>query len=210
MKHFTYIDVDSWKRKEHFYHFLEATPCTYSMTTSIPITPIITKKKHIYSTMIHCITTAVNQFKEFRTALDPQNSKPGIFDTMHPSYTIFHKETETFSNIWTKYSETYADFYQSYKHDIAQFGESLSMNAKPDIPDNTFSISMMPWESFEGFSLHLQKGYHYLLPIFTIGKYYKRDNEYLIPLAIQAHHAACDGFHLCAYITYLKNLITNL
>lgn len=47
------------------------------------------------------------------------------------------------------------------------------MFGKPDVPDNCFTVSMIPWVSFEGFNLNLQKGYDYLLLIFTMRKYYE-------------------------------------
>ena len=66
-----------------------------------------------------------------------------------------------------------------------------------------------PWESFDGFNLNLQKGYDYLLPIFTIGRFYEENGRYFIPLAIQVHHAVCDGFHVCRFISELKELIAH-
>lgn len=66
---------------------------------------------------------------------------------------------------------------------------------------------MIPWEDFEGFHLNLQKGYQYLLPIFTLGKYQEKDGRYTMPLAIQVHHAVCDGFHVCCFVEELKSLL---
>ena len=40
------------------------------------------------------------------------------------------------------------------------------MFGKPDVPDNCFTMSMIPWVSFEGFNLNLQKGYDYLYSTF--------------------------------------------
>ncbi|MGL5574700.1 MAG: CatA-like O-acetyltransferase [Sarcina sp.] len=121
--------------------------------------------KKIYPTMLHCITKVVNEHKEFRTTIDKEGNL-GVFDDMLPCYTIFNKETETFSNIWTTYSEDYEEFCEDYEEDIKEFGHVRKMIAKPNVPQNSFSISMIPWVSFEGFNLNLQKGYEYLLPSF--------------------------------------------
>lgn len=83
------------------------------------------------------------------------------------------------------------------------------MFGKPDVPDNCFTVSMIPCVSFEGFNLNLQKGYDYLLPIFTMGKYYEENGRILLPLAIQVHHAVCDGFHVCRFINELQELINS-
>ena len=90
-----------------------------------------------------------------------------------------------------------------YARDLERFGSVEKMTAKPGQPENSFTVSMLPWRSFEGFNLNIA-GNEYLLPIFTIGKYQETDGGYFIPLAIQVHHAVCDGFHVCRFINALQ------
>lgn len=131
------------------------------------------------------------------------------YDEMLPCYTIFHKDAETFSNLWTVYCKDYEEFYKMYENDLRQYGNQKGMFGKPDVPDNCFDVSMIPWVSFEGFNLNLQKGYDYLLPIFTMGKYYEENGKILLPLAIQVHHAVCDGFHICCFVNELQELLNS-
>lgn len=158
--------------------------------------------------MLYYLTTIVNRHVEFRIAFNKDNEL-GAYDEMLPCYTIFHKDTETFSNLWTVYCKDYEEFYKMYENDLRQYGNQKGMFGKPDVPDNCFTVSMIPWVSFEGFNLNLQKGYDYLLPIFTMGKYYEENGRILLPLAIQVHHAVCDGFHLCRFINELQELINS-
>ena len=58
-------------------------------------------------------------------------------------------------------------------------------------------------------NLNLQKGYSYLIPIFTLGKYYEEDGRIVLPLAVQVHHAVCDGFHICRFVNELQELINS-
>lgn len=60
---------------------------------------------------------------------------------------------------------------------------------------NTFPISSIPWVSFTGFNLNVYNEGTYLLPIFTMGKYFQHDEKILLPLSGQFHHAVCDGYH---------------
>lgn len=83
------------------------------------------------------------------------------------------------------------------------------MMAKPNVPGNSFTVSMIPWATFEGFNLNLQKEYGYLKPVFTMGKYYQEAGRVLMPLAIQVHRAVCDGFHVCRFIDELQKLINH-
>lgn len=40
-----------------------------------------------------------------------------------------------------------------------------------------------------------------------MGKYYKDQDKFILPLAIQIHHSVCDGFHVCRFISELQELI---
>lgn len=206
---FAKIDLDSWKRKEYFEHYFSAIPCTYSITTKLDITKIKERKLRLYPTMLHCLATVVNRHEEFRTAFN-DSAELGIYSDIHPCYTIFHKDTETFSNLWTEYVPNFEEFCKAYESDLLMYGANQHMWAKPNIPPNSFTVSMIPWMTFEGFNLNLQKGYEYLLPIFTMGKYYRQDNRILLPLAVQVHHAVCDGFHVCRFVNELQELLDNI
>lgn len=200
---FKKIDRNNWERKEYFEHYFANVPCTYSMTVKLDITGIRERQIKLYPAMLFYLATIVNRHSEYRTSFN-ENNELGIYSEMIPCYTVFHKDTETFSNIWTVYTSTIEEFIAEYENDILQYGNQKGMIAKPNIPDNSFSVSMIPWATFEGFNLNLQKGYDYLKPIFTMGKYYQEAERTLIPLAIQVHHAVCDGFHVCRFINELQ------
>ena len=203
---FERIQLDSWARREHFEHYRSQVPCTYSMTTKLDITPLVEAKDRLYPAMLYLLTRAVNRFPQFRMDFDSEGEL-GVYGEMHPCYTIFHRDSETFSNLWTEYTEDYPAFCRAYERDLEQFGSNKSMMAKPGVPVNTFPVSMIPWESFDGFNLNLEKGYGYLLPIFTMGRYTRDNGRYLLPLSIQVNHAVCDGFHVCRFISALREMI---
>ncbi len=129
---YTVINRDTWKRKEYFEHYLSAVPCTYSMTVKLDITNIQQKGLKLYPTMLY-ITTVVNQHEQFRMALNDRDELL-LYASMEPCYTVFHKEAETFSNIWTSYSSDYATFCHRYEEDIAHYGNVERFIAKPN-PD---------------------------------------------------------------------------
>lgn len=93
---------------------------------------------------------------------------------------------------------------------MERYGNAEEMMAKPNPPENTFPVSMIPWTTFEGFNLNLKNGYDYLLPIFTFGKYQQDNGKYYIPLSVQVHHAVCDGFHTSRFINELQELLDTL
>lgn len=203
---FVKIDRADWTRKEYFEHYFSSVPCTYSMTVSLDVTAVRQSGQKLYPVLLHSLTAVVNRHPEFRTALNSRGEL-GVYSEMIPSYTVFHPETETFSILWTEYSEDRAAFCAGYERDLLLYGKNPGMMAKPNPPENLFNVSMIPWTSFEGFNLNLQKGYEYLLPIFTIGRYREQEGRFVLPLAVQVHHAVCDGFHLSRFVQELQQQI---
>lgn len=203
---FIKIDYNNWKRKPYFEHYSKNVPCTYSMTTKIDITRLIQSGRHLYSALLFFITKEVNRHEEFRICYN-KDGILGYYDQMIPCYTIFNKQTETFTTVWTESADDYNDFFAEYKKDVELYGKDAKLAGKPDMPENVFNVSMIPWISFDGFNLNLQKGYDYFLPIFTFGKYYQEQNKYLLPLSVQVHHAVCDGFHLSRFINEFQDML---
>lgn len=200
---FTPIDRETWPRTEYFDHYFSQVSCTYSAVFQLDITRIRRQGQKLYPTMLYHIAGEVNRWEEFRTALNGAGQL-GIYDRLHPCYTVFHPESETFSNLWTEYDPDYETFCAAYRRDMAQYSNHLGLEGKPGTPENTFPVSMLPWASFQGFNLNLQKGYDFLLPIFTMGKFQTENGRTLLPLAVQVHHGVCDGFHLCRFINGLQ------
>ena len=197
------IDLESWPRREFYEHFIREVVCTYSAVVNIDITGL--KGQKLYPAMIWLLTKTVNDMPEFRTVLTPDG--PGIYDDMHPMYTVFNRENKNFSGIWSYFSEDYAEFLKSYEADAALYSQSTRYAPKDGTPANSFNISMVPWVEFTGFNINVFDEGKFLLPIFTMGKYFERDGKRLLPLSIQVHHAVCDGYHLGAFVEKLQGYV---
>lgn len=201
------IDLRTWERREYFEHYTSAVPCTYSMTVKLDITELRRSGCRLYPAMLYLLSGTVNEFEQFRTALRP-DGKLVVYSRMHPSYTIFHRETETFSCIWTEYSEDYSEFLRRYQQDAERYKGAQGFSPKPGMPENCFNVSMIPWAAFESFQLNMP-GFDYLLPIFTLGRYREESGRCLMPLAAQVHHGVCDGYHLCRFLDALQKKLGN-
>lgn len=206
------IDMKTWSRKPYFEHYLHKVRCTYSMTANIDMTlllPELTSRGiKLYPALIHMLATVVNRHIEFRMSYDA-NGNVGYWESMSPSYTIFHDDDKTFSSIWTDYDKDVREFNRRYLVDLELYGGIKQFTPKSNEPPNTFPISCVPWVSFTGFDLNIYNEGTYLSPIFTIGKYFRQADSILLPLAVQMHHAVCDGYHASMLFQELQMLADN-
>ena len=200
---FRLIDMESWPRREFYEHFIKEVVCTYSAVVNIDITNL--KGQRLYPAMIWLLTKTVNDMPEFRTSLTPEGL--GIYDDMHSMYTVFNKENKNFSDIWSYFSEDYEEFLKRYKADAAAYSKSPRFAPKEGTPPNSFNISMVPWLAFTSFNVHVFGDGKFLLPGFTMGKFFEREGRRFLPLAIQVHHAVCDGYHLGLFVEKLQGYI---
>ena len=199
------VDLEHYARKEHFAQFQELK-LTYSATVPIEVTKLREATKRLgakaYPAQIWMLTTAANSIPEFRMSLD-EGGRLGHWDSLTPLYTVFHPAKETFSGIWTEYDAEFGRFYQAYLRDTEQYNDG-SFQPQGEIPANLLNVSSIPWLDFTAFNLNLPSTY--LLPILTIGKYDERDGRTFMPLAVQVHHAVCDGYHLGRFVEQVRQL----
>ena len=197
------IDLENWERREYYEHFIKNVVCSYSVTVNIDITNL--KGHSLYPAMIWLLTKTVNDMPEFRTCLTEEG--PGIYDSMHPMYTVFNKEKKNFSGIWSYFSEDYSEFLENYQADVQKYSTSTRYAPKKGTPANSFNISMVPWLEFTAMNFNVYDEGKFLLPIFTMGKFFERDGKRYLPLAIQVHHAVCDGYHIGLFVEKLNEYI---
>ncbi|MBW6409097.1 CatA-like O-acetyltransferase [Clostridium weizhouense] len=206
---FNYIDLDTWERKEHFYYYIDLVKCNYNITVNIEITRLLEeiKKRNLrfYPTFIFIVTKAINKNKEFRMSFDEDN-KLGYWDYINPSYTIFHDDDKTFSDIWTEYNENFFIFYKLVINDLEKYKDIKGIKAKPNTPKNFCPISSIPWTSFTGYGNDTYSESKMLFPCILFGKYFRENDNILIPFSIFVNHAVADGYHTCKLINDIQEI----
>ena len=104
----------------------------------------------------------------------------------------------------------YHDGIPTDRHGVlaaAEYSKSTRYAPKEGTPPNSFNISMVPWLEFAGFNINVFNEGKFLLPVFTMGKFFERDGRRLLPLAIQVHHAVCDGDHMGQFVEKLQKYV---
>lgn len=153
---YTPVDLSRWPRKEHFEVFQSFAECTINQTVLIDITAL---RKHIkavgwkfYPTIIFLLSNIMNRHPEFRMAM--KDNELVIWNEIHPSYTIFHPETETFSSLWSHYDGNIHHFQNTYAEDTARYGNSLSYWPKEESRENVFCLVYSVGNVYELYDEH--------------------------------------------------------
>lgn len=208
----TMIDLAAWPRRQHFEHYLDVVPCSYSLTVELDVTNFIAAVRSLgrrtYIAQIWALANVVNRHDEFKmTLVDPR--QPAVWPEVHPSFTVFNAAQETFVSLWVPFDHEFSAFHDSAARVIAEHTSSTEFFPQGAPPRNVFDVSSLPWTSFTGFTLNLDPKSRHLAPIFTLGKYVERDRRSLLPMAVQVHHAAADGFHTARLVDELRESLAD-
>ncbi|MFF6831679.1 CatA-like O-acetyltransferase [Streptomyces sp. NPDC012438] len=204
------IDLETWPRRQHFEHYRRAVPCTYSMTVELDVTAFAAalrrSPRKTYLAQVWALSVVVNRHDEFRMCLTASGG-PAVWPVVHPAFTVLNPERETFACVWVPHDPDFGAFHDAAAPLLAEHARATDFFPQGPPPPNAFDVSSLPWTSFTGFDLNIGGGWDHLAPIFTLGRYVEREGRVLLPLALQAHHAAADGFHSARLVEELRALL---
>ncbi|MGN0118162.1 MAG: chloramphenicol acetyltransferase [Streptomyces albidoflavus] len=208
----TPIDLDTWPRRQHFDHYRRRVPCTCAMTVEVDVTAFAAalrrSPRKSYLAQVWALATVVNRYDAFRMCLTASGD-PAVWPVVHPAFTVFNPERETFACVWAPYDPDFGTFHDAAAPLLAEHSRATDFFPQGDPPPNAFDVSSLPWASFTGFTLDIRDGWDHLAPIFTLGRYTERDGRLLLPLSVQIHHAAADGFHTARLTDELQTLLAD-
>lgn len=204
------IDLSTWPRAQHFAHYRDRVPCTYSMTVEVDVTEFTAalrrSPRKSYIAQVWALATVVNRHEEFRMCLTASGG-PAVWPVVHPAFTVFNPERETFACVWAPYDPDFGAFHDTAAPLLAEHARATEFFPQGPPPPNAFDVSSLPWASFTGFNLNIGGDWDHLAPIFTLGRYTEREGRTLLPLSVQIHHAAADGFHTARLVNELEELM---
>lgn len=203
---FQRIDLETWDRRAVFEEFI-GLDCSYSLTWQVDITALHRYRKEkglrFYPTFTWCVLTAINRHKEFRMGYD-EHGNVGYYDRVHPEYTVLHPRTRNMESLNTEYDRGFHAFYRAMTADMECF--QREERRTPPREDYVL-VSCVPWYSYTALSFHMKSQRSFLRPMLVWGKYEERDGKILLPLTIQVHHAAADGYHCHLLLEELEKLL---
>ncbi|MDO4175308.1 MAG: CatA-like O-acetyltransferase [Eubacteriales bacterium] len=203
------LDCETWPRAAHFRYYTDTVHTRYNLNVNIDITALYDcvkqNKLRFYPTVLWMIMRVVNDTIELRMATDADGN-PGYWEYCVPSYTIFHKDDHTFSDIWTQWDDDFHTFYAQAVEDMETYADVKGIKAKDGRPEGFAALSMLPWLSFTGHGCDAYTAPQMLFPIFVMGKWREQNGKKYMPLSLSINHAAADGWHSAKALNDIADL----
>ncbi|HOJ78611.1 MAG TPA: chloramphenicol acetyltransferase [Bacillota bacterium] len=203
-----YIDLNTWKRKEHFNFFYRMDYPQFNICANIDVTKFLdfvkTKRLSFYYAMIYLTTQVVNEIINFRYRI--REGQVVLHDKIHPSFTDMGKEDDLFRIVTVELSDDLFEFVRNAESKSQNQKEFFSFEDHVD-RDDLIYITCIPWVSFTHLSHTISLNRDDSVPRISWGKYYSQTNRILLPFSVQVHHALVDGVHVGEYFTRLQKLL---
>ena len=207
------IDLKTWPRRQMFWYFSEMAPTGYSITVDMDVTGLRTALKtkgyRFLPTYLWLVTKCLNEQMEFKIAR--KGDVLGYYDTLTPLYASFHEDDKTFSLMWSEFQNDLDAFHQQYCDHQQRFAHNHGVLCQPETPpENAYTVSTIPWISFNHFAVHSYDNKPYFFPSIEAGKIRIEGSHEFLPFSMTCHHATTDGYHVQVFLNRLQQEIDGL
>jgi chloramphenicol O-acetyltransferase type A len=203
------IDINTWKRKEHFNFFSQFDEPFFGIVSEVDCTKAFqfTENEDLsfFAYYLHKSLVAANNIDEFKYRI--KDEKVVLFDKIDASPTI-GREDGTFAFSFIKFNSDFNVFYKSLLKEMNKVKNSNGLRATNDSEIlDVIHFSSIPWIKFTG--LTHARNYKFVdsCPKITFGKTYYNNNKLLMPVSVNAHHGLVDGKHIGDYFELFQKLL---
>ena len=201
------IDIENWKRKDHYNYFKQLNYPHFNICTNLDITNfyLYIKEKNLpfFISFLFVSTRAANDVKEFRYRI--REDKVVEHETVSPSFTVM-TEGEVFNFCTTTFIDEFNVFNNNASMEIEKAKNNISIEDEPG-RDDLLYITSIPWVSFTSITHPIQMNPVDSIPRISWGKYFEENGKIKLPLSVQAHHALVDGIHVGKYFNMLQEIL---
>jgi len=204
------LDIETWNRKQQFHFFNQFDDPYFAVTVEFDVTETYkySKKNNIsfFALYLHACMKAINSVENLKYRI--QNGKVMIHDVIHASPTIL-RDDYTFGFSFIHFDEDFKRFNKNLEAEKNRILNSTEMFPEQNTEDCIY-CSAMPWFNFSGHKEPLFGVKKESVPKLAFGKYVKKDDKLMMPVAIAANHALVDGYHVGLFVKKFQKLLDNI
>lgn len=201
------IDLENWKRKQHFEFFKDFDNPFFNLVTNVDCTNLLTVTKEYklssFISYVYLSLKAAVETEEFKYRI--VNGEVVVHDSLSAGSTVL-LEDETFVFVYFNYDTDFIRFHDTalQKIEAAKRDKTLQPGEENG---PVIHYSTIPWISFSG----LQHARHYKLkdsvPKIVFGKIFDEGDRRKLPVSIDVHHALMDGYHVGKYLELFQKYL---
>ncbi|MDO5135030.1 MAG: CatA-like O-acetyltransferase [Eubacteriales bacterium] len=191
-----YVDMEQYKRRDHFSYFQSLAFPYVGTTVQVEITGLydLVKEKELpfFLTFCYCAARAANRIPELRQRI--KEGKILEYDSCRTSHTVA-LEDGTYCYCTLDPSMDFREYLPYAQRAQEAAKEEASIQEEEDGALEYFFITTVPWLSYTSLIQPVPVPAD-SNPRISWGKYFREGDRLLMPVSILCHHGLVDGRHI--------------
>ncbi len=194
------IDLDAWKRRDHYRWFSQYERPFFSVTVEVDVTAAWNASRKggapsFFLSSLFLMLKAANDVEAFRLRLRAR----GVWrhDRIAVGPTIIRPD-ETFGFVRLKPAGTVKEFAAQGEAAIADAVRQRGLTSLGKTSDDIVFHSVLPWLRFTSFTNALP-GRGDSIPRVVFGRCAREGRRMKMPVAVEVHHALVDGLDVARF-----------
>lgn len=205
-----FLDVAAWSRRQHFDLFRAFHNPFFSVCVDVDATAVWELCRAVGSPSFYVVSLfhslhAANETEAFRLRL--RGDRVWVHDSVRASATVLRTD-ETFGFGVFPPSASFAEFNAQAVPEMARAKQPRPLEIPRPGEDDLIYHSSLPWMRFTAFSNALNGGSD-SVPRVVFGKCAERGGRWLMPVAVEVHHALVDGLDVGRYLDRFQRALAS-
>lgn len=205
-----YIPLDAWPRRAALAHFRGMAQPAFSVTVPVDVTGLRDRAARHGATpwlaYHHAALEAANAVDGMRQSMTADGSGVREFGTVHASTTVL-RDDGSFGFLTLPRDASLAAFAARARPGIARVreasGDLFAADEPGEVREETLvHMTALPWLAFTAFT-HA-RGVGDDRPKIAFGRFREEGGRLLMPVAVDVHHALCDGVHVGRFFEHFQ------
>ncbi len=201
-----YVDVDTWKRREHFHLFRGYDQPHFSTTAAVDVTAAYTASRDEGTSftlaMLFAAMTAANAVQAFRLRL--RDDGVWCHDAVGIGCTVLRPD-RTFGFAYFAHETSFARFAAEGARELERARAGTALGDAREADDATVHATVLPWIRFTSFTNAMRRDD--AVPKLTFGQRYAEGGAWHVPVCVEVHHALVDGIDVGDFFRHLQDVL---
>ncbi|MBB6498469.1 chloramphenicol acetyltransferase [Pedobacter cryoconitis] len=201
------LDINTWKRKEHFHFFKQFEEPFFGVTVKIDCSEAYRIAKQagqsFFLYYLYQSLKAANRIEAFKYRI--QDEKIIIYDQVDASSTV-NRPDGTFGFSYFQFDGDAKVFHDQARENMELISKGTSL-FPPVLGDCVIHYSALPWIDFTSLSHARSFSFKDSSPKISFGKMTEEGGRKLMSVSVHVHHALMDGYEVGQFVEHFQDLM---
>ena len=203
-----YIDLDEWRRREHFGWFREYEKPHFSIAAEVDVSACYAALRDEEASftvrVLFAAMQAANAVEAFRLRL--RGDQVWCHDAVGIGCTVLRPD-RTFGFAYFAHDTSFARFAADGRNEMERARSGATLTDEREGDDATLHATVLPWIRFTSFTNAMRRADS--VPKLTFGKRYAQGGAWRMPVCVEVHHALVDGIDAGEFFQHFQDRLSD-